>query len=1204
MLLLLPRDGEIWINTKVCSKFELGSHFHIMKSSILLLLLPLYVWAAPQMQPSTEGDIDSYIDGRVNVVNGDYCEHVVDLELQDDGCSIIERYFNTRDYIDGRGCGGWRLLPHLFLVLGRESAQTESQQLAYVGHRTGGILLYNGNEGAPLTIDLRSNGMGIVNSHQKEISAKSNCKNHLLACKGNVCTLTLGDGTKCIYQQLKGVQPALFARDWIASATRKMDSPTQYRLIAERFPSGQTLEYSYSAEGELKEMVVTSPSGHVNWIEFAYSVQEKQYDVAVAVNGRELLTYFFEQESQGQFLLKKVSGLNPVSYKYEVGNDFCLIKEIDYCSQRSHLIRYNDQGKVASMRTFSHGALCSELSYDIEYSENVTTVHYVNGKAEYHYNSRLQLSRVTEFNTSSCKTLLKYWGDSEDVLGQLIRRDELDRSGNICKSISYHYDNRGNLIQEEIFTHDPDQMKRGWIIDQWGGISAPSFDDHQCYQYCYSSEGLNLLLSAVKNNEEQIVYEYIPGSNYLLKKDVYRDGRLQTETNFNTAVFGKCLGELRQTIAMSYPRSLGGEACGKKGQRVDFFHEELLLSDGTRYDDPIRGCCKPQQGPPGPPGPTGPVGPTGPAANMGATGPTGPTGATGDTGATGPTGATGATGPTGAIGDTGATGPTGATGDTGPTGPTGGTGDTGATGPTGATGDTGATGPTGATGDTGATGPTGATGDTGSTGPTGATGDTGATGVTGATGPTGATGDTGATGVTGATGPTGGTGDTGATGPTGATGDTGATGPTGATGDTGATGPTGATGDTGSTGPTGATGDTGATGVTGATGPTGATGDTGATGVTGATGPTGATGDTGATGPTGATGDTGATGPTGATGDTGATGPTGATGDTGATGPTGATGDTGATGPTGATGDMGATGPTGATGDTGATGPTGATGDTGATGPTGATGDTGATGPTGATGDTGATGPTGTTGATGPTGATGDTGATGPTGATGDTGATGPTGATGDTGATGPTGATGDTGATGPTGTTGGTGATGPTGATGDTGATGPTGATGITGPTGPTGADNSGDNYIFAYDTTIQSVGTGVFTSITFDTNAELDGWSHTPGTSSFTNAQTGLYLVTYRAQINRTGGGTQELSARAALGGGATEVPGSVAYVEIGGGGANGLVTATFLLDYNIANDPFVIQVATQSAGGTIVPTPLATTAISASVTIVRIL
>ncbi len=145
---------------------------------------------------------------------------------------------------------------------------------------------------------------------------------------------------------------------------------------------------------------------------------------------------------------------------------------------------------------------------------------------------------------------------------------------------------------------------------------------------------------------------------------------------------------------------------------------------------------------------------------------------------------------------------------------------------------------------------------------------------------------------------------------------------------------------------------------------------------------------------------------------------------------------------------------------------------------------------------------------------------TGPTGPTGAQGAPG----IGITGATGPTGITGF-GCTGPTGAQGNQGITGLTGATGATGSgcTGSTGATGlsITGATGATGSGPIPTNYIFAYKTDNQQ-GTGTFVDINFQTNALINGWTHTAGTAIFTCTTAGIYLVTIAIQVDGDSNGT----------------------------------------------------------------------------------
>lgn len=158
-------------------------------------------------------------------------------------------------------------------------------------------------------------------------------------------------------------------------------------------------------------------------------------------------------------------------------------------------------------------------------------------------------------------------------------------------------------------------------------------------------------------------------------------------------------------------------------------------------------------------------------------------------------------------------------------------------------------------------------------------------------------------------------------------------------------------------------------------------------------------------------------------------------------------------------------------------------------------------------GPIGPQGPTGPRGATGAQGVTGSTGPTGPTGATGATGLQGITGPTGVTGVTGPIGLQGPTGATGPTGVTGIQGLVGPTGATGSTGATGATGATGV----------SPVDAYGHVFNLSEQTVDAGE--AITFSSNSNLAGMTHSAGESVVTVNVAGTYFVSFDAYPTATG-------------------------------------------------------------------------------------
>ena len=84
-------------------------------------------------------------------------------------------------------------------------------------------------------------------------------------------------------------------------------------------------------------------------------------------------------------------------------------------------------------------------------------------------------------------------------------------------------------------------------------------------------------------------------------------------------------------------------------------------------------------------------------------------------------------------------------------------------------------------------------------------------------------------------------------------------------------------------------------------------------------------------------------------------------------------------------------------------------------------------------------------------------------------------------------------------------GTTGPTGATGPIGVTGSTGFTGVTGATGPPITTTYGQ----IYNTASQSVGSG--SDVTFNTNANLSGITHTTSTGNIVVGTAGTYFVTF---------------------------------------------------------------------------------------------
>ena len=74
--------------------------------------------------------------------------------------------------------------------------------------------------------------------------------------------------------------------------------------------------------------------------------------------------------------------------------------------------------------------------------------------------------------------------------------------------------------------------------------------------------------------------------------------------------------------------------------------------------------------------------------------------------------------------------------------------------------------------------------------------------------------------------------------------------------------------------------------------------------------------------------------------------------------------------------------------------------------------------------------------------------------------------------------------------------------------------------------------NYVFAYSSSAQTVASAnVFQDITLSTDAQIDGWMHTPGASQYTNAQAGLYLIQYSVQASSTTVSGTNVQAQATL-------------------------------------------------------------------------
>ena len=144
--------------------------------------------------------------------------------------------------------------------------------------------------------------------------------------------------------------------------------------------------------------------------------------------------------------------------------------------------------------------------------------------------------------------------------------------------------------------------------------------------------------------------------------------------------------------------------------------------------------------------------------------------------------------------------------------------------------------------------------------------------------------------------------------------------------------------------------------------------------------------------------------------------------------------------------------------------------------------------------------------------------------------------------------------------------------------------------------------DFVHSYSVTTQAVVTAsIFQDITNQIDAQINGWLHTPGAVSYTNGQSGLYLIQYTAEATATSSTVSTISLRAVVNGTETADSQSTAVANT----ANQIVpiSKSFMANLN-AGDVLKFQFAGSSTINRLVSNSgLGTTRPSFSCTIIRI-
>jgi YD repeat-containing protein len=526
------------------------SHRWLLPIFALCLYLPALLAGLPQLV-STESDPDSFIQNSVNVINGDYCESATDLVITGPDALVLQRFYSTKDVMTGSQAGGWRIYPQRFLVIGKDSSGKSCTvgkdqfewTSAFTGERSGGILPYsgwrnvNGSTKDPLKIDILNKALGLVNTYAKEINGQTNHQNNQLHCKGDICELTLGDGTRRLYKRVAALPSQLLGEELTPIMATQVLDPTYFLLIQEVLPSGNQLFFSYDEVHHLIAIKMKSPSGKtLSWIRFSYEFGENKSQVYITTSDSRELIYHFVA---GQ--LTHVSGSHSIAMTYEYDDNLLIKKGLP--EGRFVEIVYQE-GKVQALKGPHAQSGKAEIAHAFSYGKSYTDVFDAMGiKTRYIYDKRSQLIAIERYDHLGklYRTEKKFWGKTKSDAGLLLAKTIGDGNGRIYSYRSFQYDKSGNVIEERLYGNLTGKQEVSLQVSLDGKLL--NSDEEECHvkTFGYSTDGFNLLTKIGDCKGNQTLYTYKPGTNLLLRKLIYDKGTIKKRTFQSYNEDGVCI---------------------------------------------------------------------------------------------------------------------------------------------------------------------------------------------------------------------------------------------------------------------------------------------------------------------------------------------------------------------------------------------------------------------------------------------------------------------------------------------------------------------------------------------------------------------------------------------------------------------------------------------------------------------------------------
>ena len=488
--------------------------------------LPLNLEA--RLLPSTEADLDAFIDHRVNIINGDYCEVVTDLSIKGPDDLILQRYYNNANYVTGKGAGSWRIFPQCWLTIGKDTKGKSCTisgvkyywTYAFAGERAGSILTYSGWESKTvkdegLQVWAFQDGRSISNTAHGEMSGRVSVQNNLLRYQTDTqeYTLTMGDGNKRFFEKVETLPSRFLGEELNPCLAEQIHEPEFYRLTLEVLPSGNKICYSYNDNGHLArvEMVNAAEKKTLSWIVFDY--QEKENQLTLTTSDGRHASYTLDQS---RITKANYSDRPEIEYSY---NDQGKLTKVGSAGRITE-VEYDTNMRVSSLKERDHAGergSTTRFAYGNGYTE---VSNAISQKTIYRYSKKQQLETVEYYDRANSKYRVdrKYWSPEREASFNLLAKTIEDGEGNTLSCRQFSYDSNGNVIEERLYGNLTGKSEDFLAMGKNGEVIFGEEDDCHVRKMEYSTDGFNLLVKMGDCKGNEIVFEYLPGTNRLSKK--------------------------------------------------------------------------------------------------------------------------------------------------------------------------------------------------------------------------------------------------------------------------------------------------------------------------------------------------------------------------------------------------------------------------------------------------------------------------------------------------------------------------------------------------------------------------------------------------------------------------------------------------------------------------------------------------------------